>query len=135
EAVANSWRYAGAWLDAATGLYKMGLRYYSPDLARWTQPDPLQRAGNLTLPADANAYAYVGGNPVNFVDPTGAVSGSTLGCVLGVTVLGGLTLEAVGLAIESAAAAGILTVGTALAASIVGAVAAAAIVWALVEVC
>jgi hypothetical protein len=41
----------------------MGARYYQPELGRWTQPDPSGQ--------DANAYAYVGANPVNFVDPSG----------------------------------------------------------------
>lgn len=59
----NPWRYAGQYEDTTTGLYKMGARYYQPELGRWTQPDPSGLAGN--------AYAYVGGNPVNFVDPSG----------------------------------------------------------------
>jgi RHS repeat-associated protein len=63
--VFNPWRYAGQYQDTATGLYKMGARYYQPELGRWTQRDP---SG-----ADANAYAYVAGNPVNFVDPSGLV--------------------------------------------------------------
>jgi RHS repeat-associated protein len=35
------WRYTGQDLDVATGLYKMGGRYYQPELERWTQLDPL----------------------------------------------------------------------------------------------
>ena len=62
-AVANPWRYTGQYQDLSTGLYKMGARYYQPELGRWTQPDPSGQ--------DANAYLYVGGNPVNFVDPSG----------------------------------------------------------------
>jgi RHS repeat-associated protein len=62
-AVANPWRYTGQYQDTTTGLYKMGARYYQPELGRWTQRDP---SG-----LDGNAYAYVAGNPVNFVDPTG----------------------------------------------------------------
>ncbi len=52
-------------LDSATGLTKFGARYYDPTTARFTQQDPSGR--------EANAYAYVGGNPVNFVDPSGLV--------------------------------------------------------------
>jgi RHS repeat-associated protein len=63
SAVANPWRYTGQYQDVSTGLYKMGARYYQPELGRWTQPDP---SG-----LDSNAYLYVGGNPVNFVDPSG----------------------------------------------------------------
>ena len=61
--VANPWRYAGQYFDTTTAMYKMGARYYQPELGRWTQPDP---SG-----LDANAYLYVGGNPPNFIDPTG----------------------------------------------------------------
>jgi RHS repeat-associated protein len=61
--VFNPWRYTGQYQDTTTGLYKMGARYYQPELGRWTQQDP---SG-----LDANAYLYVSGNPVNFVDPSG----------------------------------------------------------------
>ncbi len=61
--VFNPWRYTGQYQDTSTGLYKMGARYYQPELGRWTQPDP---SG-----LEANAYLYVGGNPVNLVDPSG----------------------------------------------------------------
>jgi RHS repeat-associated protein len=52
--------------DAATGLYKIGARYYQPELGRWTQPDP---SG-----LDSNAYLYAAGNPVNFTDASGPLS-------------------------------------------------------------
>jgi uncharacterized protein RhaS with RHS repeats len=32
SAVANPWRYTGQYQDLATGLYKMGARYYQPEL-------------------------------------------------------------------------------------------------------
>jgi RHS repeat-associated protein len=64
--VFNPWRYTGQYQDTTTGLYKMGARYYQPEFGRWTQPDPSGQ--------DANVYAYVGGNPVNLVDPSGLIS-------------------------------------------------------------
>ena len=45
-AVANPWRYTGQYQDASTGLYKMGARYYQPELGRWTQPDPSDQEAN-----------------------------------------------------------------------------------------
>ncbi len=61
--VFNPWRYTGQYHDTATDLYKIGARYYQPELGRWTQPDPSGQ--------EANAYLYVAGNPANFTDPTG----------------------------------------------------------------
>ncbi len=55
----NPWRYTGAYLDA-TGLYKLGARYYDPAKGRFTQLDPL-----------GSGYTYASDNPVNFTDPTG----------------------------------------------------------------
>ena len=57
---ANPWRFAGGYLDAATGLYHFGARYYDPVLGRFTQIDPL-----------GGGYAYGSGDPANRVDPSG----------------------------------------------------------------
>jgi RHS repeat-associated protein len=72
--VVNPWRYAGQYQDISTGLYKMGARYYQPELGRWTQRDPLQRAVNPAQPPEAHPYLYVRANPINYVDPTGELS-------------------------------------------------------------
>ena len=58
--------YSGKERDA-TGLYYYGLRYYMPWLQRWINPDP---KGYMDGP---NLYAFVGGNPVRFMDTDGAV--------------------------------------------------------------
>jgi RHS repeat-associated protein len=63
EAVPNPWRYAAGYRDADTGFTKFGARYYDPSVGRWTQQDPSGQ--------DANPYMYVGGDPVNLVDPEG----------------------------------------------------------------
>ncbi|MGH2411937.1 MAG: RHS repeat-associated core domain-containing protein, partial [Chloroflexota bacterium] len=63
ERVANPVRYTGAIWDAATGLYKMGERYYDPVAGRFTQEDPL-----------GGGYGYAGDNPANFTDPSGLFS-------------------------------------------------------------
>jgi uncharacterized protein RhaS with RHS repeats len=41
---------------------KIGHRFYDPALGRWTQRDPL---------GVGNPYAYVEGDPINRIDPTG----------------------------------------------------------------
>ncbi|MGX1372234.1 RHS repeat-associated protein [Streptomyces canus] len=65
EAVPQPFRYSGSYLDP-TGLYKMGARYYDPQLGRFTQPDPSGQ--------EENAYLYAGGDFVNNSDPTGLFS-------------------------------------------------------------
>jgi len=39
--------------------------YYSPSLGRFINKDPIGLAGGMNL------YGYVGGNPVNWIDPNG----------------------------------------------------------------
>ncbi|WP_394426178.1 RHS repeat-associated core domain-containing protein [Streptomyces sp. SGAir0957] len=56
------YRYTGTYLDPS-GLYKMGVRYYDPQLGRFTQPDPSGKESNL--------YAYAAGDPTNRIDPNG----------------------------------------------------------------
>jgi uncharacterized protein RhaS with RHS repeats len=46
----------------------MGHRYYDPKTGRWTQTDPIDQSSDLR---EGNRYGYVGGNPVNAVDPSG----------------------------------------------------------------
>lgn len=63
--VGNRRGFMGQYLDSATGLVRMGVRDYSPDLGRFLQPDPAGTADGQNL------YAYAGADPVNFSDPTG----------------------------------------------------------------
>lgn len=84
--------YTGGQTDTA-GLIHNGQRYYSPDLMRWTQPDPIHQPADL---GQANRYTYVDGDPINRFDPTGALS---LRKVLkrvagGVAVVGGAAITA-----------------------------------------
>jgi RHS repeat-associated protein len=78
--VENAWLYAGEHLDA-TGLYKIGERYYDAQLGRWTQQDPLDQYENVR---EANRYLYAGANTVNVTDP----SGECWGCAAKVVVKG-----------------------------------------------
>jgi len=70
----NPFRYASGYNDTTTGLYHFGQRYYNPTTGRFTQQDSL----NTPLdPTNGNRYAYVGANPINATDPSGASSCNT----------------------------------------------------------
>lgn len=49
-----------------TGLYYYRARYYSPTMQRFVSEDPIR-----FLSGDFNLYAYVGNNPLLFIDPFG----------------------------------------------------------------
>jgi RHS repeat-associated protein len=59
--------YGGMFFNADSGLYLTRYRAYDPVAGRWLSRDPLGEASDPT----ANLYAYVAGNPVSHIDPTG----------------------------------------------------------------
>lgn len=68
-------QYTGqAWIPEL-GLYYYKARFYSPELKRFLQPDPIGYAGGMNL------YAYVNGDPTSLIDSSGlaAHKGNT-GC-------------------------------------------------------
>lgn len=57
--------FPGQYYDAESGLWNNGFRDYSPSLGRYIESDPLD------LVVGVNTYAYVGGNPLSYIDPLG----------------------------------------------------------------
>jgi RHS repeat-associated protein len=62
---AGRFGYTGQMWLPETGLYHYKARAYNPELGRFMQTDPIGVNGGM------NIYAYVGGDPVNLVDPLG----------------------------------------------------------------
>lgn len=60
----NTIKYTGREQDAAD-LYYYRNRYFKPSTERFISEDPIGLKGG------SNLYAYVGGNPVNLIDPLG----------------------------------------------------------------
>jgi RHS repeat-associated protein len=66
--------FAGMFYDPEAGLYLTRARAYDPQLGRFLQLDPQHRIP-FGSQKDLSAYAYCGGDPVNFVDRNGAEPG------------------------------------------------------------
>ena len=60
----NPYQFTGRENDGY-GLYYYRARYYSPTWKRFLAEDPIGLEGGI------NTYAYVAGNPISLVDPTG----------------------------------------------------------------
>jgi RHS repeat-associated protein len=67
--------YTGQRIDAETGNYYYKLRYYSPKLGRFLQPDPIGMAGGMNL------YGYVGNSPLLTGDALGLAADSDGGAL------------------------------------------------------
>jgi RHS repeat-associated protein len=65
-AYSNVYKFTGKELDAETGLYYHGARYYDPEGSIWLSVDPL--AGGFP---SWGPYVYTLNNPVRLTDPTG----------------------------------------------------------------
>jgi len=73
--------YAGMLYHAPSGLYLTKYRAYDPESGRWLTRDPIEEEGGINL------YAYVQGNPVSYIDPTGLWANIAIN--LGIRTFGG----------------------------------------------
>ena len=74
--------------DRETNLNYNYFRDYDPSTGRYVQSDPIGLMGGI------NTYAYVGGNPLSYEDPTGEVPWVVAGAAIGAAVNVGITLVA-----------------------------------------
>ena len=58
-------RFSTKYYDPETGLYYYGYRFYSPQLMRWLNRDPIEEEGGLNL------YGFCLSNPISFYDDLG----------------------------------------------------------------
>jgi RHS repeat-associated protein len=73
--------FTGRELDTSLGLYYYRARYYSPELGRFLQEDPLGFIDGT------NSFGYVSNNPLIYTDPTGLFG------IIGGIIGGGIDLS------------------------------------------
>ncbi len=73
EKIKQPFLYTGAYYDRETGLYYLRARYYSPELRRFIQRDP------ILFEVGINLYGYTGCDFVNYGDWEGRLFGPPMG--------------------------------------------------------
>ncbi|MDH4236669.1 MAG: RHS repeat-associated core domain-containing protein [Nitrospira sp.] len=71
--VEQPYTYTGREFDAESGLYYYRARYYDPTMGRFLSEDPIASTGGLNL------YAYVGNDPLNWIDLSGRTRANSSG--------------------------------------------------------
>ena len=78
-ATGNTHKFTGHLQDGATGQYYAKARYFTTQLGRWSQPEPLlcndvPLHGFLSNPQKLNPYSYCYNNPLKMVDLDGLLT-------------------------------------------------------------
>ncbi|HKQ04702.1 MAG TPA: RHS repeat-associated core domain-containing protein [Blastocatellia bacterium] len=96
SAVNNHYLFAGRRFDPESGLYYYRHRYMNPQTGRFIHRDPIGMwSDEVNL---GNAYAYVGNNPINYVDPDGRFFWVILAIAIALATVPGDSGEGVGCA-------------------------------------
>ncbi|MEM9369370.1 MAG: RHS repeat-associated core domain-containing protein, partial [Planctomycetota bacterium] len=74
--------YSGEQTDALTGQQYLRARYYNPNTGQFNRLDDF--FGNQQDPQSFHKYAYVHGDPVQNIDPTGLFSAVSVGVSVGI---------------------------------------------------
>jgi RHS repeat-associated protein len=77
ENTANSYRYAGEQWDENLDQYYLRQRYYDAGIGRFTRRDTYE--GRIEEPVTLHKYLYAHANPVDYTDPSGLLSISSIG--------------------------------------------------------
>ena len=76
----NPFRFSTKYLDSETGLYYYGLRFYQPEMGRWTSRDPIRDVGfdgewefteNLSKWFGEGLYTMLGNDAITLTDYLG----------------------------------------------------------------
>ncbi len=87
-AALTSLGYSGEHFDAKAQQQYLRARWYNPANGQFNRLDPF--AGNMQDPQSLHKYAYVHGDPVNNIDPTGEYSLGGISASIGIGgVIGG----------------------------------------------
>jgi RHS repeat-associated protein len=81
------WGFTGHLYHSGSALHFAPYRQYDARLGRWISRDPIGESGGINL------FAYVSGDPVNLVDPTGETLAIPL-ALLGAAALAGAAILA-----------------------------------------
>ncbi len=110
-------RFACYSLDLESNFYHVRFRYLHPMLGRWLSRDPIGESGGINL------YAYVGNNPVQYLDPLGTSFWSSFGSGFAGGLATGMVVAATALVAAAIApgAAAVLTGALAVAGAVGGA--------------
>jgi RHS repeat-associated protein len=91
----STYLYTGQQYDAATELYSLRARYYSPQQGRFLSQD--KWVGSAVEPKELNKYLYVANNPNNYYDPSGYFSAYSIIGAIGLGAIGSIHLMAMGM--------------------------------------